>query len=274
MLNKRRREDDEDDISLCLYVPPPTEQDDEFGRSMPQGPRAPTREARRTSRAARFSTTFGLSIAAPSKLALSADDQIGYVTDGELLPADLEDYTLAMEKLSHRVASLLDDVKSNEFRDPSLGLAKRFAEWRDKWPDSYSGAWGGLGMVGAWEFWTRLEMVEWNPLEDGRPLDSFRWYSALYEYSRPRSVSEDAMDTDGPHEHELGPDGDLVASMVSTTIIPLLCKFFASGGVDPYSAKHMKRVVDLAEQIELCVDQKEAKFQVSQISAMPDSIQA
>lgn len=71
------------------------------------------------------------------------------------------------------------------------------------------------------------------------------------------------LDSAQAHERELGPDGDLVASMVSTTVIPLLAKFLASGGVDPYSSKHVKRAVDLAEQIELCVERKEVKFQVS-----------
>lgn len=71
------------------------------------------------------------------------------------------------------------------------------------------------------------------------------------------------VDSSQTHDRELGPDGDLVASMVSTAVIPLLCKFLASGGVDPYSSKHVKQAVDLAEQVELCVDRKEVKFQVS-----------
>lgn len=70
------------------------------------------------------------------------------------------------------------------------------------------------------------------------------------------------MEIDSATERELGPDGDLVASMITTTVIPLLCKFFGSGGVDPYSSKHVKRAIDLSEQIELCVERHEAKFQV------------
>lgn len=169
MTNGRRKEDDEDDISLFLHLPAPkpveTEDEDEFGRALPQGPHAPTREARRSSRLARFAASNHVPSPAPIKLGLSADDESGYATDGDLMPGDLEDFSLAKEKLGHRVASLLDDVKSAEFRDPSRGLAVRFAEWRERWIESYSGAWGGLGMIGAWEFWARLEMVEWNPVE-------------------------------------------------------------------------------------------------------------
>jgi GC-rich sequence DNA-binding factor len=169
MTNRRRRDDDEDDVSLFLHLPPPkpveTEKQDEFGRTLPKGPHAPTRDARRTSRLARFAASSHIPSSAPIKLALTADDESGYVTDGDLMPADLEDFNLAKDKLGHRVASLLNDVRSAEFRDPSLGLAVRFAEWRERWFESYGGAWGGLGMIGAWEFWARLEMAEWNPVE-------------------------------------------------------------------------------------------------------------
>lgn len=179
MLTKRRTEDDEDDLSMFLYIPPPqgnNENEDEFGRTIPQGPHAPSREARRASRSARFSSItsqlLSSSTAAPlAKLGMTPDDEQGYATDGILLSADLEDFVLAKENLSRKVSTLLDDVKSVEFRDPNLGLATRFAQWRDKWSDSYTGAWGGLGMIGAWEFWARLEMADWNPLEVRHPLN-------------------------------------------------------------------------------------------------------
>jgi GC-rich sequence DNA-binding factor len=71
------------------------------------------------------------------------------------------------------------------------------------------------------------------------------------------------MEIDGlPREADLGPDGDLAASMVTTAVIPRLCRILAGGGVDPYSAKHMKRAIDLVEQVELTVDHRDAKFQV------------
>jgi len=72
------------------------------------------------------------------------------------------------------------------------------------------------------------------------------------------------VEADPPQDRELGPDGDLVTSMISTAVIPILCKFMTNGGLDPYSSKHVKRAIDLAEQIELSVDRKEAKFQVSE----------
>jgi GC-rich sequence DNA-binding factor len=60
--------------------------------------------------------------------------------------------------------------------------------------------------------------------------------------------------------------------MVSTTLIPQLCKLFSGGGFDPYSARHMKRIVDLVEQVELCMDRSDPKFQVTPMFLVYDSM--
>lgn len=132
--------------------------------------------------------------------------------------------------------------------------------------------------MSAWEFWVRLEIVGWDCIEVGhlrdrfiqllisimfqdiRSLDSFKWYKGLYEYSRP--IKED---TEEDEERELGPDGDLVASMVSTAIIPRVCKVVEGGALDVYSEGHIKRMVDLAEEIEATMDEGNSKFQVCEI---------
>ncbi len=61
-------------------------------------------------------------------------------------------------------------------------------------------------------------------------------------------------------EPELGPDGDLVSAMMSTAVVPRLCKALQNGVFDPYSAKHVKRLVDLAEQVEISANAD--KFEV------------
>ena len=63
-------------------------------------------------------------------------------------------------------------------------------------------------------------------------------------------------------ERELGVDGDLVASMVSTAVIPMVVKRVDSGALDVYSAKHVRRMVDLAEEIEASMEPDSPKFQV------------
>jgi len=87
-------------------------------------------------------------------------------------------------------------------------------------------------------------------------LHSFKWYRGLYAYSRPEQ--EEIV----VEERELGPDGDLVASMISTAVIPMICKIIDGGALDVYSLEHIKRIIDLSEEIEASLEAGNVKFQV------------
>ena len=61
----------------------------------------------------------------------------------------------------------------------------------------------------------------------------------------------------------LGAEGDLASSMVSTAIVPRLCKIIEGGGFNPYSMKDVRTATDLVEQVEIAVrDTANLKFQV------------
>lgn len=157
MIAQRRRADDEDDLSLFLgLLPAPAlamaEETDEMGRVVPVAARRDRIAARGGRRLRRRAQN-------------QAQEEEGYSTDATLPPPDVADFETAMEKLLEKSKDVLSDVRANDFREPSQGLGKWFGEWREKFGDSYTGAWGGLGMVGGWEFWTRLEILGWSPLE-------------------------------------------------------------------------------------------------------------
>jgi GC-rich sequence DNA-binding factor len=90
------------------------------------------------------------------------EEEEGFSTDSSLPLAEASDYTNALKSLAVRTKDVLADVRAEEFRDPGKG---RWSIWREKYADSYVGAWGGLGVVGVWEFWVRLEMVGWDCVE-------------------------------------------------------------------------------------------------------------
>ncbi|KAH9851709.1 nineteen complex-related protein 2-domain-containing protein [Lenzites betulinus] len=259
MIAQRRKAEDEDDLALFLGAPPPppsapTEVDD-LGRIAPSAnptasrlDRTAARDARRLRRRAANQT--------------AAANEEGYSTDASLPPGDADDYRVALAKLVADGKALMADVQADEFRDPQAGLGRWFGEWRAKFGDVYRGAWGGLGMVSAWEFWARLEILGWNPLERPWSIDSFHWYTALYKYSRPAPADGEDGDDDEDDEPELGPDGDLVSAMISTALIPRLCRMLESGALDPYSATDVRRLIDLAEQVEASVDKQSPKFEM------------
>ncbi|KAF8551693.1 GCFC-domain-containing protein [Imleria badia] len=254
MIARRRNADDEDDLSVVFgTIPKPSaelDMADELHRTLPTTNSIVLRRERRTARVARRTRRY------TGKTPLDADGrEEGYSTDSSLTQSDALDYQQALERIAADGKDILSDVRSVEFKDPSRGLAKWFGEWRERYGDSYIGAWGGLGLVGAWEFWVRLEILGWNPFE-ACSLDQFAWYSSLYQYSRPPDQGEN---TDEP---ELGPDGDIVSAMISTAVTPRLCKMLEVGALDPYSAMDIRRMIDLAEQVEASVGTDSNKFQM------------
>lgn len=160
MTSKRRKADDEDDLSLflgTLPTPPEAEMTDELGRVAPAANPGAARRNRLSARNARRL----LRRAKQNK----QQHEDGFSTDASLPPSDAADFETAVEKLLEKRDDVLADVRAKDFRDPGLGLSKWFGGWRERFSDSYTGAWGGLGMVGAWEFWTRLEILGWDPLQ-------------------------------------------------------------------------------------------------------------
>ncbi|KAI6039350.1 GCFC-domain-containing protein, partial [Pisolithus marmoratus] len=253
MITQRRKEDDEDDLSVVFGSPsqrePQPDEFDELGRVVPRADPVALRKVRRVARVARRQRR-------QSRNAMSEADweEEGYSTDSSLPPSDAQDYRGAIQRITTSGEELLSDVAAAEFKDPNLGLAKWFGEWRCRYGDSYTGAWGGLGLVGAWEFWVRLELLGWDPLDSSDNLDDFSWYSALHEYSQSYGEDENA------EVSELPPDGDLVSAMVSTAVVPRLCKILESGGFDPYSARDVRRIIDITEQVEASIGSDHLKF--------------
>lgn len=57
--------------------------------------------------------------------------------------------------------------------------------------------------------------------------------------------------------------GDLATSMITTAVIPRIAKVIESGGFDPWSAKHVRRAAELAEELEMSMSKMDLKFQVT-----------
>lgn len=149
MISTRRAKDDEDDLSRFFGELP--QQPDQQPSASARQQRSVTRIQRRLNRRRSNSTPQSL--------------EDGFSTDASLASSETQDFELALEKLQEKVGNVLSDVRAEGFRDPKAGLAKWFGEWRDQYEEIYVGAWGGLGLVGAWEFWGRLEILGWNPFQ-------------------------------------------------------------------------------------------------------------
>lgn len=161
IIKQRRQAEDDDDLSSFLgALPEPQnnepEEIDELGRTIPIATSSTLRRERRLARLERRRTRL--------TKRKSEEDEEGYSTDSSLPPPDEQAYTEAKEFIVHRKKEVLADVRAEEFRNPGKG---RWSIWREKYTDSYVNAWGGLGVVGVWEFWTRLEVVGWDCIQVG-----------------------------------------------------------------------------------------------------------
>jgi GC-rich sequence DNA-binding factor len=163
MVEQRRLADDADDLTAFLGPLPSAphtapEELDELGRVVPkanpEAGRRARKEARNTRRARRQ--------AAPGR---RVENDEGYSTDATLPPIEQGDFRQAIADLTADRNEILSDVRVEEFRNPSVGLAKWFGGWRARYGDIYGAAWGGLLLVSAWEFWVRLETLGWSPFD-------------------------------------------------------------------------------------------------------------
>ncbi|KAG2342161.1 hypothetical protein BDR05DRAFT_1001119 [Suillus weaverae] len=256
MITQRRQVDDQDDLSLIFGSPATADQSeevDDLGRVLP---RANPVTVRRERQAARIARRLRRERERETRvIRTQLDREEGYSTDSSLPPLDAIDYQSAVERIANDGHGLLSDVHAAEFRDPSLGLAKWFGGWRRRFGDSYTGAWGGLGLIGAWEFWVRLELLGWNPLErqTSHTLDEFSWCASLHEYCGDK-VDDLEPDT--------GPNDDLISAMISTAVVPLICKVVEAGALDSYSASDTCNMINLAEQVEASIGHDNHKFQM------------
>lgn len=147
--------DDSDDLALVLGVAGnQTKPEDQTANE--SAPNSDLRKTRRLARMDRRARRRGI-VAAPA-------DEDGLSTDDELDEELADDYEAAQHEVERRVHALLEDVKAEDFRDPEVGVAVRFADWRKRYPEEYEGAFGGLSLVQAWEFWARGEMIGWDPV--------------------------------------------------------------------------------------------------------------
>ncbi|KAG1872371.1 GCFC-domain-containing protein [Suillus subalutaceus] len=255
MIAQRRQADGQDDLSLIfgplLVSVDQFEEVDDLGRVLPRANPVTVRREREAARIARRLRRKRERETRAITTLLDRED--GYSTDSSLPPSDAMDYRSAMERIANDGHNLLSDVHAAEFRDPSLGLAKWFGGWRRRFGDSYTGAWGGLGLVGAWEFWARLELLGWNPFETSHTLDEFSWCASLHEY---------CGDKDDGLEPDTGPNDDLVSAMISTAVVPFICKVVEAGALDSYSALNTRNMINLAEQVEASIGHDNHKFQM------------
>jgi hypothetical protein len=111
------------------------------------------------------------------------DDPEGWSSDEEETNMRTKlDYNEQREELVEEGKGIMDDAHS-EFATLTPILA-RFGEWKDKYPESYTQAYGTLSLQKVCDTFVRQEMlVRWEPLNfPPITFEEYEWYEELSEY--------------------------------------------------------------------------------------------
>ena len=104
------------------------------------------------------------------------------------------------------------------------------------------------------------EILTQRDYQTSQNLDEFSWYTSLHEYSG----------SPGDEDEDRGLDDDLVSAMISTAIVPLICRRVEAGAFDPFSAVITRNMINLAEQVEASIGKDNHKFQAITFMTMPE----
>ncbi|KDE06831.1 hypothetical protein MVLG_02867 [Microbotryum lychnidis-dioicae p1A1 Lamole] len=291
IVSRRRFEDDSDDVALFTGASVPSvfsldpqaspeddedkdgeeEEVDEMGRSTRRtedrfGPRSGARVARRSARERRLESRKALY--QPNGIVSTAEEDSAMWTDDDLISADSADLADALTFLQDLRKALFEDVRVDDFRDPNLGIRKKFEEWRSTYREDYENAYGGLALVGVWEFWARVEMALWNPFgidqlaRTPSGLDSYHWHSSLTAFGHASHPNGGADDDSHMDEDDAPPDesAEVVNALVTSVVIPRLIAL-AKASYDPWSKKQTMKALALVDEVSYCVETTSPKFE-------------
>ncbi|GAA5851668.1 hypothetical protein JCM9279_002539 [Rhodotorula babjevae] len=275
IVSQRRYADDADDVALftgvaipSLFRPPPPSDapppaDDALALDAAESPEdlAPRSHARNMRRQARTARHGPSSSAYPDAL-----DSAGYASDSSLSPSHLSDLSAALSAQQDALAGLFADVKAADFRDPNLGIRRRFEEWRERFGEEYEMTFAGLSLVQVWEFWARVEMAAWNPFEiDELPrtvsdLSAYQWHQNLSSYGHRERSGDEHQDEQDDDEDKPDESAEVVNALVTSVVIPRLEKL-ARAAYDPYSSRQTVAALRVVDEVSYCVETSSPKFE-------------
>ena len=222
---------------------------DEFGRdpSLARGRRMKERAARRLRTAERRRETYrggggGQQAAAVENLWTSDE------SDGEVA-----EYRKIRQELKREEAQLMADVKS-EYKDVTRIYA-RLLEWRAAFPRQYREAYVGMSLPRLLAPAVRLQLLDWEPLADGKSLEEMQWVTALFQQ---QERAREAGGEGGVDEE----DDELIPKIVAQVVVPKVAKVLEHAW-DAGSTASTTHAVGLVQDVVVYV-----------LDSAPDSVKA
>ncbi|XP_010016323.1 PREDICTED: GC-rich sequence DNA-binding factor 2, partial [Nestor notabilis] len=166
------------------------------------------------------------------------DHHEGTSSDDELTPAEINEFQKSKDNVLEDSRKVFEDVHA-DFCDIRKILLK-FQEWKEKLPDSYCDAYISFCLPKLLNPLIRIQLMNWNPLENFTELEEMPWFKAIEEFSDAKTISESKRDDD--------PDQEVLPRVIEKTILPKIAAFVKSVW-DPSSTSQTKNLVQLCKNI-------------------------
>nr|XP_009936126.1 PREDICTED: GC-rich sequence DNA-binding factor 2 [Opisthocomus hoazin] len=167
-----------------------------------------------------------------------ADHHEGMSSDEELMPTEVTEFQRSKDNLLEDSRKVFEDVHA-DFCDIRKILLK-FQEWKEKFPDSYCDAYISFCLPKLLSPLIRIQLINWNPLENFTELEEMPWFRAIEEFGDAKTVSESKRDDDS--------DQEVLHRVIEKTILPKITAFVKSVW-DPLSTSQTKNLVQLCNNI-------------------------
>ncbi|XP_065487835.1 intron Large complex component GCFC2 isoform X2 [Caloenas nicobarica] len=167
-----------------------------------------------------------------------ADHHEGMSSDDELTPTEATEFQKSKDNVLEDSRKIFEDVHA-DFCDIRKILLK-FQEWKEKFPDSYCDAYISFCLPKLLNPLIRVQLINWNPLENCTELEEMPWFRAIEEFSDAKNLSESKRDDD--------PDQEVLPRVIGKTILPKITAFVKNMW-DPLSTSQTKSLVQLCRNI-------------------------
>ncbi|XP_064304226.1 intron Large complex component GCFC2 isoform X2 [Phalacrocorax carbo] len=161
----------------------------------------------------------------------------GMSSDDELSPTEATEFQKSRDNVLEDSRKVFEDVHA-DFCDIRKILLK-FQEWKEKFPDSYCDAYISFCLPKLLNPLIRVQLINWNPLENFTELEEMPWFRAIEEFSDSKNLSELKRDD---------PDQEVLPRVIEKTILPKITAFVKNVW-DPLSTSQTKNLVQLCSNI-------------------------
>ncbi|KAM8953250.1 LOW QUALITY PROTEIN: intron Large complex component GCFC2-like [Pelodytes ibericus] len=171
----------------------------------------------------------------------------GMSSDDEMQPEEEKAFQESRDRISLQCKDIFEDVLEDFHRIKDI--LSKFHKWRGTFSESYYDAYISLCIPKLLNPLIRLQLVNWNPLEEITDLEQQDWYCDIEEFSYssadPETNTED------------NPDHNVLSAVIEKSILPKVSEF-VDHVWDPLSSRQTNNLVNFCKSYVLGSESKKA----------------